>query len=79
VERKAQGPEGFHNQGKITEESHQDLEESSINWKGRIPCAIFNLHLLGDAKVERDDLSFTQCSCHPRRYFYFLPNILITD
>jgi hypothetical protein len=27
-------------------------EESSTRWKGRSPCAIVNLHLLGEAKVD---------------------------
>jgi hypothetical protein len=50
-------------------------DESSTNWKGRSPCAIFIPHLLGEAKVDRNNLNFTQCSCHPGRYFHFLPHI----
>ncbi|MBM4330736.1 MAG: hypothetical protein FJ117_05820 [Deltaproteobacteria bacterium] len=52
---------------------------SSTNWKGSNPCAIFIPHLLGEEKVERDDLNFIQCSCHPRRCFHFLPNLFIAD
>jgi hypothetical protein len=65
--------------GRPPNEVMRTWDVSSTNWKGSSPCAIFILHLLGEVKVERDNLHYIQCSCHPRRCFYFLPNILITD
>jgi hypothetical protein len=38
--------------GRPLKEVIRTLEESSISWKGRSPCAIVNLHLLGEAKVD---------------------------
>jgi hypothetical protein len=53
------------------------LEESSINWKGRNPCAIVNLHLLGDAKV--DGVNLFSCSVYAILGGVFLSRILIAD
>jgi hypothetical protein len=38
--------------GSPPKEVTKTLEESAMSWKGRIPCAIFTLHLLGEAKVD---------------------------
>jgi hypothetical protein len=50
-----------------------------MSWKGRTHCAIFILHLLGEAKVEWFNLICSYCLCHPRRCFLFLSTNLITD
>jgi hypothetical protein len=36
--------------GRPPKEVIKILEVSGMNWKGRRPCAIFILHLLGEAK-----------------------------
>ena len=46
--------------GRPPKEVTRTLEGSAISWKGRIPCAIFTLHLLGEAKVDGVNL-FSLC------------------
>ena len=38
--------------------------------KEECPCAIFILHLLGEARLMAST-SFHSCSCYPRRCFFF--------
>jgi hypothetical protein len=47
--------------GRPPKEVIRTFEVSAMSWKGRMPCAIFILHLLGEVKVEGVNL-FLACA-----------------